>query len=699
MKNLILTLFIAVFIFSCKKNTATPDGTTTTTNSGTKLAPDGFLFNTTRIVNLNLTLKATNGDALSNVLVSIYAPDNTTVGSAIFKGITDNSGNLTVGISVPTYIIQIVIDPGCVGLMHYALANINNNAVTATLGGATGYSGDIVPKTVVSASGNSSGLTTLATGATALFYPSGLLNTASAVTNTSSQPAALGVPNYLDPKWDNITQSIINYISASFPEGLSQTDTHPNFLASSATSSLNITTASDVWITFVGNGSSNLNSLAYYTYNTATPPTADSVIHSATIIFPNATATGSGGGLVAGNRVKIGTFSAGTSIGFLLLANAWTGSGVNTQATKYFSNSPLNAESGQSLKKHAVFLYDDVHKITVIGFEDTNRAGTTDNDFNDLVVYATSNPVNGISTNGVAAIDKGIDTDGDGVIDLLDAYPNDPTRAFNNYFPSQNTYITLCFEDNWPMMGDFDMNDMVVKYRYTYIENVKSQVIALKCDYIIVAAGASFKNGFGLQLTIAPSQVASVTGQQIIGNYIKLEPNGVEAGHVRQAVIIPFDNTDALINNPDGSFFVNTLSSKDKVVSKTASVLITFASPFQYPNLIPAALNPFLISNGRRGYEIHLPGDEPTELADASLFGTGDDATNVSQGRYYHSKNNYPWAMEFVEDTFKYPLETISLIKAYPHFTDWASTNGSVYQDWYSSADPTYRNNAFLYLK
>jgi hypothetical protein len=39
-----------------------------------------------------------------------------------------------------------------------------------------------------------------------------------------------------------------------------------------------------------------------------------------------------------------------------------------------------------------------------------------------------------------------VDSDHDGVPDASDDYPNDPTKAFNNYTPSKTGYSSLGFE-------------------------------------------------------------------------------------------------------------------------------------------------------------------------------------------------------------------------------------------------------------
>lgn len=241
------------------------------------------------------------------------------------------------------------------------------------------------------------------------------------------------------------------------------------------------------------------------------------------------------------------------------------------------------------------------------------------------------------------------------------------------------------------------MNDLVLNYRYTFVSNAQNQVVTIQADYNVAAVGASFKNGFGLQLPIAASAVQSVTGQLFKNSYITLASNGVEAGQTK-AVIIPFDNTDAMINNPDFSFFVNTENSKNKVSGITSSVLVTLTTPIAQASLDVSTFNPFLISNGRRTYEIHLPGYAPTDKADAKLFGTGDDASVPSQGKYYLSTANWPWAINYTTP-FVYPIEGVNITNAYLHFADWAGSAGVSYPDWYSNTATDYRAPANLYLK
>ena len=702
MKNFFTYFLIASISFftACKKDNGAGNGVTGLIDN-TKLAPDGFNFATTQEVNLNITLKDNTDNPISGVVLSIYAVGATDAQNALFKAVSDKSGNITGKITVPSTYTKLILDPAYVGLSRYMTAKINGTSITATIGGRTGYSGDIVADAfnnnpiVNKTFGNKQ---TNGATSTDIVFPS-------QANQNNPYTTPDGLPTYLEATNDVVNGSLLSYCNASLQEGVSVPATHPAFVATNAVRTLNITTTTDVYVTFISEGANYQNTLAYYTYPTNHPPTQVSGgtnsngIDKGVIIFPNSSANGSGGSLIAGNKVKLGNFTAGTSIAFVLLQNGWTGNGISFNNYYFFSQDEFNPETqSTSNKRHVVNLYDDVHKLFVIGIEDQVRDnGGSDNDFNDVMFYATSTVANAISTTGVAIIDKGGDSDGDGVLDNLDAFPNDPTRAYITYFPSATTYATVAFEDNFPAKGDYDMNDLVMNYRYTFNSNASNQVVDMKAEFVPLAAGASFRNGFGVQLPIPAGSVASVTGQKTIGNIITFAANGVEAGQTN-AVIIPFDNTDAVINNPGGGFFVNTLLSKDKVTPTVQTINIAFTSPIAISTLSPSAFNPFLISNQRRGYEIHLPGYLPTSKANLALFGTIDDNSSVSGNRYYLSKDNWPWAISFT-GTFNYPIETVNVTTAYPHFAAWAASSGSSFTDWYSNITSGYRNTTSIYNK
>ena len=323
-----------------------------------------------------------------------------------------------------------------------------------------------------------------------------------------------------------------------------------------------------------------------------------------------------------------------------------------------------------------------------------NRSSSScDNDFNDAIFYATANPITSVNRSGCNHTTPPTDSDGDGVNDLNDEYPHDATKAYNSYYPSASTFGRLCFEDLWPAKGDFDMNDLIVVYRFNEIKNAQNKVVQLKSKICVQSAGGSYQNGFGIQLPVAPSAVSSVTGARLTRNYITNSSNGCESGQ-NKAVIIAFDNALNLITRPAG-YYVNTQSGAPYSSSDTLNLTVSFASPLTTSQLGSEPFNPFIIVNMQRGVEVHLADKIPTSLANTALFNTMQDATNPALGRYYKTKNNLPFALN-VPAAYNTILEKSSITQAYSHFASWVQSNGSQYPTWYSNASG-YQNSSYIY--
>ena len=105
------------------------------------------------------------------------------------------------------------------------------------------------------------------------------------------------------------------------------------------------------------------------------------------------------------------------------------------------------------------------------------------------------------------------DTDGDGILDIDDAFPEDAEAAFESFTPSKYGKGTIAFEDLWPTTGDYDFNDAALSYQAIAVLN--SDNLAVRLDFIcnIKANGAGHTNGIGFEMEgLIPSQVESVTG-------------------------------------------------------------------------------------------------------------------------------------------------------------------------------------------
>ena len=255
-----------------------------------------------------------------------------------------------------------------------------------------------------------------------------------------------------------------------------------------------------------------------------------------------------------------------------------------------------------------------------------------------------------------------------------------------NYYPAADT-STLAFEDIWTSYGDYDMNDLVVGYKFKVVSDYDNHIVQnLYMTFTIRANGAGQHNGFGFQLPVTPGEVISVNGVGEQDGYI-ISSNGTETGNSDNATIIVWDDTHTYLpcwnTRPGiycGNYTFNLIIKLDNVT---------------YDQLDVENWNPFMISGGERGREIHLPDYIPTMLADESYFGTGDDDTQLGI-KYYKSATNLPWVID-IYGKFDYPIESSDISGVYLHFGEWAESGGIDYMDWWLNTNPGYRNESLIY--
>lgn len=206
-----------------------------------------------------------------------------------------------------------------------------------------------------------------------------------------------GVP--LDMVNTSVSVSLVDNIGASLPEGYPVPEYNPEYISEGVETNVVINQLADVWVTFVGEGAGYKNVLGFYTYDLFDPPLSPPADEDITIIFPNVSAAGSGGGLIVGDKMYLGQFPANTGIGWVLIANGWNGSNVTYGNWVLYSNPYFNPEGSTDLQKHNVNLYDNNEQVVVFGFEDIRRDfGSCDQDFNDALFLVTSNPYSAIDT-------------------------------------------------------------------------------------------------------------------------------------------------------------------------------------------------------------------------------------------------------------------------------------------------------------
>lgn len=530
---------------------------------------------------------------------------------------------------------------------------------------------------------------------------------------------ASGVPTVLYPTKDPISSQLWMDISYSLPEGLNIANNpvasswvHPGLVTS-----VPIVATCNIDLTFVYEGAGFLNSMGYYVYPTDQPPTSIANVQKY-VAFPNTSLPGSGGNLGAGSKLRLkyfdgtayrDTFPAGVTIGWFVLGNGFTGSPNFQVSNGYWtvcSDPSLNPEPTPALQQHVVLLKDTANSNVLISFEDFRRDKGTDNDFNDVIFYMTANPLSAIQIANVPNLPQYVDTDGDGVPDQYDEFPNDPTLAHTVHYPGDlrinpNAYGSLCFEDLWPSAGDYDMNDQVVLWNVVNYTNAQGNAKYTTGSYKLSAVGAKYQSGFGFQMGISPGIVKSVsiTDNNMSSGTFSIASNGTE-NKQQYANIILWDDAFSMFGMPPG-LYINTVMSKVYTQPKTVNWTINYTSP-QWPgNMGTPPYNAYIIVNsgaGQRGKEVHLSGQHPTSLADTSFFSKNNDLTNIAQNRYYVGANNMPFALN-LNVPFQYPIETCNIKNAYLYFNNWMLTNGSQYSDWNTNTSSSYRNSGNIYTK
>ncbi|MCT4630348.1 LruC domain-containing protein [Winogradskyella sp.] len=264
-----------------------------------------------------------------------------------------------------------------------------------------------------------------------------------------------------------------------------------------------------------------------------------------------------------------------------------------------------------------------------------------------------------------------IDTDGDGILDRDDSFPEEADKAFEMFTPSKYGTGTIAFEDLWPSYGDYDFNDVALNYQAIAILNSDNKAVQLDFIIKVKSNGAGFTNGFGIEIEGVPSSlVESVTGPVYTQDYINLNSNGTEANQ-QNAVIIFTDNQDNFLNE--------------------TTVSVVFTQPVTTEQLGTAPFNPFLIRNMERSNEIHLPYRNTTDLGENIQ---GFDGQNRDVDGNYISDTGFPWAISIIHD-FKVPKESVKIYDAYNYFNDWAISGGDNYKDWYKD-NPGNRNQNLL---
>jgi len=473
--------------------------------------------------------------------------------------------------------------------------------------------------------------------------------------------------------FEKYPQALLDRINAALPEY----QVNLALLTDDQGSNITLNQDADVSISFIHEGAGYLNSFCYFTFNKNSPPQRKEDVHEV-IVFPNLSYPH----MATGNRVNIGHFPAGTSIGFCVAANGFSSStGVKTSnVPMYYSLKGLNPESTSALRQHNVLLSDPQSSEVIIGFEDLPR-NAGDNDFNDAIIGIKTNPAQAIDTTRLALLKAVNDRDGDGTPDGSDSHPDDPGVSTSSYYPAANSWSTLAYEDAWPQKGDFDFNDLVVRERYQTLLNTQGKMTGMVISGFIDARGGAFHNGFAVRLMEQATGLVKNARLTIANETRTLE---LETKQTNPVLLLWNDSTQYTTTGETGSCsHFNTVKTCSTFAPVPFSLEVRFNSAITPIN--HSKLDFFIFRSDFRGREIHFADYAPTDRFDATQFGKYDDTSNAKTGRYFRTQANLPWAIK-INEAWRYPREYIDIVWAYPNFEQWVESSGSTNADWYKTS-------------
>ena len=363
-----------------------------------------------------------------------------------------------------------------------------------------------------------------------------------------------GYPHYLDT--DNkitIPGDVLTIINTTLKEG----GTCPKQYRQAIDFEINDPEGrnAEVSIRIIGGTSGAASAFGYYCYR-ADASLSEIKKAPKCIVFPNTLMDNyynkKASGLQGGESVKLhyidpdgvdqGTvFPNGVKIGWFLLNDSFYG-GNNKP---FYSTTKLN---GDGRTHTAAFRIDD---FVVLSFEDW-----TDQDYNDIQFNVWSNPIEAIINP-----------------DIPDIKP-DGGNEDKKY--SLEYKGIVAFEDCWPNKGDYDLNDVIVRYQSVLNFNSNNQVLSTEDTYELLWSGATFKNGFAYQLNTERSNMST----EILEAPTTFNGQGLDT-----------DLSKATVN-----VFLSALDVTERN-TKTATYKIknTFKTPLSHETLGIPPYNPFIM--------------------------------------------------------------------------------------------------------
>lgn len=272
----------------------------------------------------------------------------------------------------------------------------------------------------------------------------------------------------------------------------------------------------------------------------------------------------------------------------------------------------------------------------------------------------------------------------DHVVTIVDA------NTTQRHFPSATGYVTLAYEDNWPETADYDMNDLVLRYRITEVLK-NGEVAKVTISGKLAAVGASYHSGFAVRLENIITGDIDATKTRLYYNSVLQSGSSQEAGMSEASFILINDAIDV---SSYECYYFRTKNGCREDIGLEFELQFSLTTPVATENMPAMPYDPFLFATPGyyhgpvfaqapgRTYEIHLADQAPTEQFNTEFYQLAQDTSDPSTSRYFKTVNNMPWAL-LIYDEWQWPREYVDLTTAYPDFADYTLSGGTTHTDWY----------------
>ncbi|MDF3819644.1 LruC domain-containing protein [Leptospira sp. 96542] len=333
----------------------------------------------------------------------------------------------------------------------------------------------------------------------------------------------------------------------------------------------------------------------------------------------------------------------------------------------------------------------EVEEITGSAPVQQPSPNTGDSGTGGTVIVAPTIVVDSTNFQPVNGCVQSIDSDCDGVANVYDEFPDDPTLSS----VARSGRYTIAFEDLYPDAGDADLNDHSTVFSTEMEKTPANKVKTIRGTYTHVAKGAGYNHELRVSLDVPTSatvEVSYLDGQGNVwdgctsatkytsGAFGDCVGGSFTQAQLKTGVLILPSSDKTLFGKKNAPKAGESFGASDFTRGVTAQITIQFEDAVDLSatkNIVGGHLNYFVAIN------------QKTDGVYRQIFRPGfyKDANGKDK---FLDKNGFPWAI-VVPGIFNHPTEGDDIRKpassGYIFFNAWMNSNGVAHKDWYEHMD------------